>query len=68
MPIYEFSCRKCGHGFEEILTHSDLEGLSLECPNCRSAEVERGLSSFATAGGSESGCPSASSCGNAGFT
>lgn len=64
MPIYEFSCSKCGHMFEEILAFSDLENLALECPACKSTQVARGLSTFATASGDAGG----GSCGSTGFT
>ena len=68
MPIYEFSCQKCGKVFEEIMAFSALENLALECPDCQSTLVSKGLSSFATVSGDDGGCPSAGSCGNAGFT
>lgn len=42
MPIYEYSCLKCGHNFEIITTYS---GELVNCPIC-SGEVERLLSTF----------------------
>lgn len=65
MPIYEFTCRKCGNVFEEILAFSALENLNLECPACKSTQVDKGLSSFAIASGDNGG---AGSCGSSGFT
>jgi putative FmdB family regulatory protein len=48
MPIFEFTCRECGHGFEEILSLAELEAGDLKCPACESTRVERGFSTFAT--------------------
>jgi putative FmdB family regulatory protein len=32
MPIYEYKCKKCGHGFEKILKFSDKQ--PAKCPEC----------------------------------
>ena len=53
MPLFEFTCSKCGKTFEELLTLADLEAAVVTCPHCDATEVQRGLSSFATAGGGE---------------
>ena len=37
MPIYEFTCAKCGARFEEIVT----AGATAPCPQCKSSEVQR---------------------------
>jgi len=37
MPIYEFTCTKCGARFEEIVT----AGATAPCPQCKSSEVQR---------------------------
>ena len=38
MPIFDFTCRRCGHEFERlILKHSDLP----PCPECGSRSVTR---------------------------
>lgn len=42
MPIYEFSCLKCGHEFEELLP---LNSSNPECPKCKS-ETEKLVSHF----------------------
>ncbi|PYT33935.1 MAG: zinc ribbon domain-containing protein [Acidobacteria bacterium] len=54
MPLYEYRCQTCGKSFEMLrrMTDADRE---LECPECRSAEVERLLSTFATSGCGTSG-------------
>lgn len=45
MPIFEFVCRDCGREFE-TLVRSDSQP---ECPRCRSLQLEKRLSVFATA-------------------
>ncbi len=46
MPIYEYACNKCGHEFETLVR----SGAVPDCPNCRSTELAKKLSVFATAG------------------
>lgn len=73
MPLFEFSCRKCSHVFEELMTSAQLADSKLKCPACGSARVEKAFSSFATgvSGGPSSGpvggCPGGG-CGSGGFT
>ena len=63
MPIYEYSCRKCGHEFEVLIRkESDLPG---KCVKCGAPMPVKGLSAFAVSAkdptsGCET-CPSASS-------
>jgi putative FmdB family regulatory protein len=40
MPLYEFVCEECEHSFE-TLTRT---GKEVECPECKSARVQRQLS------------------------
>ncbi len=54
MPLYEYRCRTCGKTFEMLRRMQDADR-DLECPECRSAEVERKLSTFATGGCGPSG-------------
>jgi putative FmdB family regulatory protein len=70
MPLFEFTCRKCGHVFEEILSLADLEEGVPACPSCGSPRTERALSTFNTgSAGSEAPCGApAGSCGTGGFT
>lgn len=42
MPIYEYQCRACGHGFETLVRGSEQPS----CPACRAGDIERLLSSF----------------------
>lgn len=44
MPIYEYSCSKCGHEFETLVRFSSVP----DCPSCHSTELEKKLSVFAT--------------------
>jgi putative FmdB family regulatory protein len=44
MPIYEFRCLGCGNVFELLKLKKDDES-GLTCPKCKSAEIERVLSS-----------------------
>ncbi len=74
MPLYQYACRKCDHGFEEFV----MAGEKPACPKCRSRRLERLLTgSFALHGGSVqsgssgggsscSGC-SSSDCSNCGL-
>lgn len=65
MPIFEFVCHECGHIFEELLRNSEATG-EITCPKCRSMQVKRKISSFASkvSGGSSIsfGSTTASSC------
>ncbi len=66
MPLYEFTCTKCGKVFEELLSLAELEAGDLECPACGAGEVTRDLSTFATSGGDGGGCRGGG-CGTGGF-
>jgi putative FmdB family regulatory protein len=54
MPTYEYNCRKCGKHFEMLRRMADADR-DLECPECRSDEVERLLSAFSAGGCGSSG-------------
>jgi putative FmdB family regulatory protein len=49
MPIYEFKCGKCGHGFEELLSGSNTAGV--KCPKCGAAKPSKRLSVFGVSAG-----------------
>ncbi|HEY7169425.1 MAG TPA: zinc ribbon domain-containing protein [Vicinamibacterales bacterium] len=42
MPIFEYQCRACQHRFEALVRKGD----SPACPACKSADLEKILSSF----------------------
>ena len=54
MPIYEFKCLKCGHFFE-ILVMKDNEDVEMACPECKSENFERVLSTTSYAMGASGG-------------
>jgi putative FmdB family regulatory protein len=55
MPIYEYACNKCGQEFETLVRSGTVPG----CPGCRSTDLEKKLSVFATAGSSTAADPAA---------
>ena len=55
MPLFEFVCKKCGTKFEKIVFSTDKE--EIECPQCKSKEVEKQFSTF-SAGNSNATVPS----------
>jgi putative FmdB family regulatory protein len=48
MPLYEYTCRGCGHEFEALVRDSNTPA----CPSCQSPEVERLLSLFSVSSAS----------------
>ena len=48
MPIFEYSCIKCGHHFEKL--QKDGTTQPAECPSCGAAEIRRELSVFSSTG------------------
>ncbi|KAB8139681.1 zinc ribbon domain-containing protein [Chloroflexia bacterium SDU3-3] len=47
MPIYEYECSHCNGRFQKLVSgFRDPEGLS--CPRCRSLDISRAVSRFAT--------------------
>jgi putative FmdB family regulatory protein len=43
MPIYEYRCRQCQHGFEAIVLSREEK---VSCPQCQNGAVEKQLSVF----------------------
>jgi putative FmdB family regulatory protein len=62
MPIYEYTCNKCGEDFEKLVFGNKI----VDCPKCSSKDIKKKLSSFGMSGvdkpfaGSSSGCTSCS--------
>jgi putative FmdB family regulatory protein len=50
MPIFEYTCKKCGRIFEKLVLGRN--GGEIVCPKCGSARVEQMFSAFATASAS----------------
>jgi putative FmdB family regulatory protein len=67
MPIYEYQCASCGTEFEVLVRGSSPLPA---CPGCKSSELRKKLSAFATITGAASAhaeLPAAcQSCGNPG--
>lgn len=47
MPIFEFTCTKCGRPFEELLRSAGAVN-EVACPACGSPEVKKKVSTFAS--------------------
>lgn len=63
MPIFEYVCRDCDHGFEALVYGSE----KAECPKCHSKKLAPQLSTFAVASkGAAKASPSAGACGSCG--
>jgi len=63
MPIFEYVCKECDHGFEALVYGNQ----KAECPKCSSRNLARQLSVFAVAAkGTASASPSAGACGSCG--
>ena len=62
MPIFEYACQGCGNAFE-LLVRSDTVP---ECPQCRSHQLDKQLSVFATAAASAEPAMAAGPCGSCG--
>lgn len=68
MPLYEFTCRRCGHVFEELLSLGEAAAGKVACPACGAKAVDKGFSSFATTSGSGGSGGAPAGCGRGGFT
>ena len=67
MPIYEYRCNECGHVFSR-LQRMGATSKGVTCPKCEGSDVERVVSSFASAGSGSSAGASASASSCSGFT
>jgi putative FmdB family regulatory protein len=67
MPIYEYTCNKCGDDFELLLLDRDEK---VKCPACGAAKVKKKMSVFAHKSDDgftpSSGSSSCSSCSTSG--
>lgn len=65
MPIFEYVCKECGHGFEALVYGSQ----KAECPKCHGKKLEQQLSVFAVGASTNAGVssrPAAGPCGSCG--
>ena len=44
MPIYEYTCNKCGEKFEFLYRNGDEP----ECPGCKSNDLDKHISTFSS--------------------
>jgi len=51
MPLFEYRCESCGHRFEALV----YGAMKPVCPKCDGKDLEKQLSTFATAVGAASG-------------
>ena len=63
MPIFRYTCKKCGANFELLLRRFDSEA---KCPECGSVDLEKALNRFAAVTKNTSGCPAKFDCPSAG--
>jgi len=42
MPIYEYTCKKCGKEFERVVLSGNEKGIT--CPECKSKDVKKNMS------------------------
>jgi putative FmdB family regulatory protein len=40
MPLYEYTCRKCGHSFETLVT-ARTTAVAVACPQCEGSDLEQ---------------------------
>ena len=49
MPIYEFDCQDCGDSFESlVMSFTKIDGVA--CPECKSENIQKKISTFAVKG------------------
>lgn len=69
MPIYEYKCNVCEHEFEELVFSAGAE--APVCPECKSPDTERILSSFSKGASFADpvlATPPSGDCGSSGFS
>jgi putative FmdB family regulatory protein len=43
MPLYDYTCLNCQHRFDVFMTFSEYGSRPVNCPNCHSQNVRRGI-------------------------
>lgn len=46
MPLYEYTCNDCHKDFSRVMTLREYERGELECPNCKSKNLEQKPATF----------------------
>ena len=64
MPIFEYSCKQCGHTFEKLVSRSRRKDAQ-QCPDCGAVEADKLVSAFSSkiAGGGDYTAPAPSRSG-----
>jgi len=64
MPLYEYVCERCRHGFEVLVRSGDVPA----CPACGATTLAKQLSVFAVSGGegTAADAPNGAACGTCG--
>ena len=57
MPLYEYLCKKCHKKFGEVLTIKEHETKKLQCPKCKSKDLEHVIERDWRLKGRPAGCP-----------
>lgn len=60
MPLFEFVCKKCGEKFEKLILSG--EDNDIECPKCKSKEVEKQFSTFSSSSNMSPSCGTGDYC------
>ncbi|MBC8346476.1 MAG: hypothetical protein ISR82_00620 [Candidatus Marinimicrobia bacterium] len=62
--MFDYSCRKCGYHFEELIMSSSTPDKDIQCPKCEAFQSSRQLSAPAVSVGSTIGSsPTSPACG-----
>ncbi|NWH05252.1 FmdB family zinc ribbon protein [Desulfobacter latus] len=54
MPIFEYTCKKCGKEFERVVLAGDEKGIT--CPECKSKDVKKNMSASTFMGAGIGSC------------
>ena len=46
MPLYDYTCNKCGKRFSMVILLSELSKTKVACPKCKSASVHKEIEPF----------------------
>jgi len=65
MPIYEYKCKKCENIFSKLVFNQDTK---IECPSCKSEDVEKQISTISSSSGGSSGSCYGGGCASSGFS